>query len=288
MEIKKCSSKIHKNIEANSYCEKCNILMCNKCEKLHHELFQDHISYNIKNCEEEIFTGFCKEKDHLERLQYYCKDQNQLCCASCITKIKGKGYGQHADCNICFIEDIKEEKKNAFIENIKKLENYSNTIEQIIKNLKMRTEKVNENKEGLKLKIQELFTKIRNILNKREDELLLEVDQKFENIFYKENIIQKCEKMPEKIKLSLEKGKNINDEWNNINKLNFIINECIKIENNVKDIIFIDKYLQKGNNSNININFNPYNENKINQLLEYIKSFGKISYNFIYSFKKCP
>ena len=93
MEIKKCSSKMHNNIEAISYCEKCNILMCNKCEKLHNELFQDHISYNIKNCEEDLFTGFCKEKEHLERLQYYCKDHNQLCCASCITKIKGKGYG---------------------------------------------------------------------------------------------------------------------------------------------------------------------------------------------------
>jgi hypothetical protein len=262
--------------------------MCNKCEKLHNELFQEHIPYNIKNTVEEIFTGFCKEKEHLERLQYYCKDHNQLCCASCITKIKGKGYGQHTDCKICFIEDIKEEKKNAFIENIQKLENLSNTMEQLIKKIKIMAEKVNENKEGLKQKIQKIFTKIRNILNEREDELLLEVDKKFENIFYNENIIQKYEKLPEKIKLSLEKGKKINDEWNNINKLNFIINECIKIENNIKDIILIDKYLQKDNNLNININFNPYNENKINQLLEYIKSFGKISYNFIYSFKKCP
>jgi hypothetical protein len=95
----------------------------------------------------------------------------------------------------------------------------------------MTAEKVNENKESLKQKIQQVFTKIRNILNKREDELLLEAEHKFENIFYKENIIQKYEKFPEKIKLSLEKGKKINDEWNNKNKLNFIINECIKIEN---------------------------------------------------------
>ena len=253
------------------------------------ELFQEHNSYNIKNNLEEIFTGFWKEKEHLEKLQYFCKDHNQLCCALCITKIKGKGYGQHTDCNICFIEDIKEEKQNAFIENIKKLENLSNTMEESIKKLKMLVEKVNENKEGLKLEIQKIFTKIRNILNEREDELLLEVDKKFESIFYKENIIQQYEKLPEKIKLSLEKGKKMNYEWNNINKLNFIISECLKIENNIKDIILIDECLKKyDNNSKMNIKFNPYKENEINQFLEYIWSFGKISYDFIYEFKKCP
>ena len=105
MENKKCSSKMHNNNDAISYCEKCNIFMCKKCENLHNELFQEHNSYNIKNNLEEIFTGFCMEKDHLERLQYYCKDHNKLCCASCITKIKGKGYGQHTDCQICFIEE---------------------------------------------------------------------------------------------------------------------------------------------------------------------------------------
>ena len=288
MENKKCSSKMHNNNDAISYCEKCNIFMCKKCENLHNELFQEHNSYNIKNNLEEIFTGFCMEKDHLERLQYYCKDHNKLCCASCITKIKGKGYGQHTDCQICFIEDIKEEKQNAFMENIKILENLSNSMEQSITKLKMLVEKVDENKESLKKKIQKIFTKIRNILNEREEVLLLEVDKKFENLFLKENIIQQYEKLPEKIILSLDKGKKIKDEWSNINKLNFIINECIKIENNIKNIILIDNYLKKGNNSNININFIPDQENEISQFLEYIKSFGKIYDNIIYGFNKCP
>ena len=64
-----------------------------------------------------------------------------------------------------------------------------------------------KNKEELKLKIQNIFTKIRNILNNREEELLLEVDKKFNNLYYNEDIIKQSESLPNKIKIYLEKGK---------------------------------------------------------------------------------
>ena len=38
----KCSSKEHKEFEANFYCQKCNIYICNKCEKHHNILFINH------------------------------------------------------------------------------------------------------------------------------------------------------------------------------------------------------------------------------------------------------
>ena len=93
-------------------------------------------------------------------------------------------------------------------------------------------------KEKLKLNIQKVFTKIRNELNNREDKLLNEVDKQYENLFPKEEIIKEYEKLPNKIKLSLEKSKNINK---NENKLYSFINECIKIENIISDINNIDK-----------------------------------------------
>ena len=64
-----------------------------------------------------------------------------------------------------------------------------------------------KNKEELKLKIQNIFTKIRNILNNREEELLLEVDKKFNKLYYNEDIIKQSESLPNKIKIYLEKGK---------------------------------------------------------------------------------
>ena len=81
---------------------------------------------------------------------------------------------------------------------------------------------MNKNKEDLKLSIQQIFTKIRSEINNREDQLLIEVEQKFENIFCKEDIIKESEKLPIKIKDSLEKGKIIDTqqkENNNYNNL---------------------------------------------------------------------
>ena len=85
-----------------------------------------------------------------------------------------------------------------------------------------------------------IFTKIRTVLNEREEELLLEVDNKYKDIFVNEDIIKESEKLPNKIKLSLEKGKLIDNEWNDNNKLSSIINNCINIEDIIKNINIIN------------------------------------------------
>ena len=121
---KKCSSEEYKETKAIKYCPLCKIYMCNKCENFHSSLFKNHHPYSI-NKDEEIFTGICKEKNHYE-LKYYCKDHNQLCCAACIAKLNEEGEGQHKDCNVSYIEKIKDEKKNKLKENIKCLEDLQN------------------------------------------------------------------------------------------------------------------------------------------------------------------
>ena len=109
----KCSSKDHNEFDAISYCKECKIYICNKCEKYHSCLFQNHNSLPLEKMpkSKELFTGFCKIKNHQNALYYFCKSLNDLCCANCITRIKSKGNGQHTDCNICNIEDFINEKK---------------------------------------------------------------------------------------------------------------------------------------------------------------------------------
>ena len=137
-------------------------------------------------------------------------------------------------------------------------------------------EKVNENKEKLKLKIQKIFTNIRTVLNEREDELLLEVEKKYNDVFCNEEIIKENVKLPNKIKLALEKGKLINNEWNDNNKLNSIINDCINIENNIKKINLINSNINKLKlNKDIEINFIPDNED-LDKFIQNIKKFGNI------------
>ena len=274
----KCSSIEHEEIKAISYCFECKVSMCNKCESFHSKLCKHHHWFNLSKNISEIFTGFCTEGNHMGKLEYFCKDHNKLCCGLCITKIKGKEKGQHKDCNVCFIEEIKEEKKNKLDENYQSLENLAKVLEEKINQLKIIVEKVNESKEELKLKIQKIFTKIKNEINNKEDSLLLEIDKKFEEKLFNENLIRESEKLPNKIKLSLEKGKLIKDDWKDENKLCSYINDCINIENNIKDINLINEKINNYNNAkDFRINFYPDKEEEIQKFIEEIKNFGEIS-----------
>ena len=273
--IKKCSSIEHKEIDAIFYCRNCKVYMCNKCESFHSKLLQNHYEYNLnKDDINNIFTGFCEEENHLEKLEYFCKTHNKLCCASCIVKFKKKGKGQHTDCNVCIIDDIKDEKKNKLKENIKYLEDLSHSFKHSINKLKIIYERINKNKEEIKLSIQKIFTTIRNTINEREDELLLEVDNKFNNIYFNEDIIKKGENIPNKIKASLEKGKEIDKEWNDDNMLNSYINNCINIENNIMGINEINEILNKTNNNSINLEI-KYNLDE-KEIDKFLKNFGNI------------
>ena len=224
----------------------------------------------------EIFIDKCQEKNHNDKLEFFCKNHNKLCCVACISKIETNNYGQHKDCDVCIIQDIKEEKKNKLKDNIKYLENLSNNLINSIKELKELFDKIEERKEDLKTKIQNIFTKIRSALNEREDELLLEVDNKYKDLFGNENIIKESEKLPNKIKLSLEKGKLIDNEWNDNNKLSSIINNCIDIEDNIKNINIINNNIKNCKlNNNMNIEFN-IGEDELDNLIQKIKLIGKI------------
>ena len=275
-EHKKCSWKKHQDIDAISYCIECNVFMCNKCLNAHSEFLEDHHKCNLDKNFKDVFTGICKEKNHNIQLEFYCSNHNELCCAACLSKIKNKGYGQHHECNVSSIEDIKEQKINKLKENIKYLEDISKTIENSVNELKQQFEKINEKKEELKNKISTVFTQIRSALNEREDQLLLEVDKKFEDLFFKENLIKEGKKLPLTIKNCIEKGKIINQdcEQNKIT-LNSKINECINIENIIKNINEINNNIEKESLDNIKISFAP-EKDELNTFLGKIKEFGTL------------
>jgi len=76
--------------------------------------------------------------------------------------------------------------------------------------------------------------------------------------------------LPTEIKISLEKGKLIKDEWNNDDILNSKINDCINIENHLKRINSINKIIVK-NSEFKKIKFFPENNEEINKFLEQIE-----------------
>ena len=288
MEVnKRCSNSKHSEINAISYCTECNLYLCNKCLNIHIEYLETHHIINLNKNNKEIFTGFCQEVNHKNKLEYYCKNHNKLCCVACLCKIKSNGNGQHSSCDVCDIKDIKEEKINKLNDNIKYLEEASKKIKESIKNLKEIYEKINESKEEMKLKISKIFSKIRNALNEREEQLLFELDNIYDNSYFKEDIIKKGEKIPNQIKTYLEKGKLLNNELNDDNKLIEMINSCINIENEIKNISEINENIDKCNSKNIKIQFLPENEHNI-ELMDSIKKFGEIFYRDEFKFKFKP
>ena len=236
---------------------------------------QNHITIKLDKDNPDLFTNYCNIKNHFDKLKFFCKSHNTLCCSICICKIKGNEYGEHADCDVCIIEEIKENKKNILKENIYLLQNLSSDINHHIDDIKKIFQKMNETKEELMIKIQRIFTKIRNIINEKEDKLLLELSEKFEQIYLDENKLKKIEKLSDIIKNNLEKGKTVDKDWDSDNKLNSLINDCITIEN---EVTYINKEIENMNkyNTNIKIKLIPEDEYQINTFLERLNDFGKI------------
>ena len=135
----------------------------------------------------------------------------------------------------------------------------------------MLLEKINEDKEKYKINIQKKFTEIRNCLNEKEDQLLSLIDEYYDSTYFKGDIIKETEKLPKKIKLSLKIGENIEKKWDD-NNLSLMLNNCINIEKNIKDINKINASIEKfHSNDNKKIIF-ELDDKKINDISEKIKN----------------
>ena len=265
IQINKCSLKEHSDINANIYCTICEKIMCEDCEAEHSKSFQNHQTIILNETNEESTNEYCKEeKHHNFQLNYFCKTHDKLCCAACISKIKGEKKGQHVNCLIWGVNAIKEEKKSKIKENIKLLEELSSKFNESLNGMKKMLEQINEKKQKLKTKIQDIFTILKDALNNRENELLLNVDKEYDNLLFKDNL----EKIPAQINLYLEKCKNIDELDNDIYKL---INECSEIESNVNIIKTNINNIYESKNKEIQ--FIP-EENGINEFIDSIQNFG--------------
>ena len=167
----KCSSIEHKNTNAIIFCQICKVYLCNKCQIFHSNIFRNHITQNISKENQEIFTGLCEENEHNYILEYYCKTHNKLCCVACISKIKDEKNGNHKDCDIYKLKNIKPEKEKKFKEDYSKLQEISKSLEPTINKFKALKEEINKSKEDLIMEIQKVFTNLRNALNNREDQI---------------------------------------------------------------------------------------------------------------------
>lgn len=272
----KCSSNKHKDTNAISYCINCKLYLCNKCQKMHSEFYEEHNLINLDKDLNNFFIDECNKENHDKiKLKFFCKKHNILCCAYCVSKINKFGFGEHYNCDFAHINEIKEEKRNKLKENIKTLQELSKNIDNIINELKNINENINKDKDELKINIQKLFTKLKSAINEKEDQLLTKVDEIYDNSFITDELVKSSEKLPNKIKASLEKGNLIQKEWNENDLANYI-NICLYIENNIKEINKIKDVIEKyKSKSKTKVKFD-INKDTYNTLLESIDNFANI------------
>lgn len=265
----KCSTQNHENQKPYKYCIECNIFMCHQCFNNHKKNYNNHHLIDLFQNESKIFSYLCKED--FNKLEYFCRSDNQLCCSVC-------KESKHKNCEILKIEDIREEKKINLDKNIDELENISNKVKERINLIKSFYEKNNALKEDLKSNIMKIITNIRNKLNEREDELLSEVDNIFSNIYPEEKLILSYEKIPKKINTILNQRNSLDEQFNDSCLLNSYICDCINIEKNFNEIKEIVKSIDKYDvNKEIKIYFYPDKESEeLNKFYNDIKSFGNI------------
>jgi hypothetical protein len=214
----------------------------------------------------------------------FCKKHNQVY----YIKSEDENDDDHINCDACPIKNIEEEKRNLLKENIKYLEDLFKNTKDISNKFQKVYDEISEKKDAVKLQIQKMFTKLRNTLNNREDYLLLEIEQTFDDLYFSKDIVNENKKFPNKIKKIIEKGKLIDSKWTD-NNIDTSINDCLNLDISVNEIKSIKTNISKFNDikiDNIKIKFTPL-ENDINYFLEEIAKFGKISFND-FVFKKCP
>ena len=144
----------------------------------------------------------------------------------------------------------------------------------------MNLKEIEQNKIKVKEEIKKIFTKIRSELNKREGQLINEVDNIFEKKFNVENInnILKEKKYPEKIKLYIEKGKLAEKErGKNENKI-FLINDCMNIEKAIDKLNNINSNLEKYKSQDKKLKFDCDSDEVIN-IIQNLGKFGNVKIN---------
>ena len=115
-------------------------------------------------------------------------------------------------------------------------------------------------------------------MNEREDKLLSDVDEKFNELYFKEEFLKETEKLPNRIKTSLEQGNIKEEDWNNEDKLFIVISKCTNIEDNIKQVKQINEKINKCSEINNEVKFKP-NINEIDDNIKFIKEFGNIYCN---------
>ncbi|XP_053392212.1 uncharacterized protein LOC128554901 [Mercenaria mercenaria] len=150
-----CSSK-DKQTVADAFCSTCDEFQCTECSSVHttHAFLRNHKLVNAKEVKTKQaafdMKGLDQCDEHQKVLEFFCEDENQLCCSTC-------AIVAHRKCHsVVEIQNIAGRSLSTRSELKVKLQEVKEKAEKVIENSKSSEEQLNQDVKELSLKIRRM------------------------------------------------------------------------------------------------------------------------------------
>ncbi len=180
--------------KAASFCRQCAMFICESCAQ-QHKFIKIFVSHEVALLEDlkhgraqPIYTkelpNSVKCEDHEEPLIIYCFDCEVLICHHCTVK-------DHRDCNFEFCKKAASVAKRELTDTLQPLKEQTLLLCEAIDEVKMAKEKCEVQGQEISHTIESSFKRLREILDKRERELLTKASELVQDKVDKLNVQEK-------------------------------------------------------------------------------------------------
>ncbi|XP_053404879.1 zinc-binding protein A33-like [Mercenaria mercenaria] len=157
-----CSNK-GKQTVADVFCSTCDEFQCTECSNVHttHAFLRNHKLVNAKEVKTKQvafdMNGFDQCDEHQNVLEFFCGDENQLCCSTC-------AIVDHRKCHsVVEIQKIAGKSASASSKSKVKLQEVREKAEKIVKNVKSAKEELDQDVKEVSLTIRRMRDNITSI-----------------------------------------------------------------------------------------------------------------------------
>ena len=158
--------------QAEAYCHQCDASLCSFCVKCHKTLqvLRDHKVEALTNISTSLTSSLVYCADHPEEvLKYYCTTCSSLICHECYMY-------EHKEHNYCRIQEAIKVENADITNSLPSLKKAKSRVSQTKEKVESVMLSITNRKETIKSHINDIFQSIIAALEKRQQELLKEVD----------------------------------------------------------------------------------------------------------------
>ena len=172
----KCTDCPDEN-EAESRCQECSQFLCKECTYVHkrHMMTRNHTVISMEEVLDQplksLSTGHFCPKHPKHQLEFFCSNDESLCCLSCIVV-------DHQGHKFQKIEEAVAPRQQELDSKLHQINAQSHILQKRRQELEQRKALIQQDKNQARSEINKQFTKLERILQSRKETLLKEVDER--------------------------------------------------------------------------------------------------------------